>query len=340
MDQINGEYFDNTLSGQHHLTIDEIRGIISGRYATFSRGRAIALLMASDAKDKHKDFELLLENEAEPWTVRYHAAICLGRINTPESKEILMRNTRIADEQVLTAIMKSLGRIGDERSLDSILDVRRRTTGFVESQAEFAAALISYRLNLPGNDLPDPAHLDYLTIPSDFQEIEILAVTDEEIRLCLQSLKNEPFGIQFAENHAYQVRYGQSIGMVLFNQHLINHEDGNMLLKRKLLLGVFAAKIQEHGSYSVAYLIFTSPAGEGRKLNIVMTSPDGKLVLGGTAELEGNYTKFLIRSVSQLGMFPVVIEGNIRDNKLEITNSKFSSTILHKNQRIGHSNLT
>jgi|SRR5215216_764283 len=330
MDQINGEYLDNPLSGQHRLTVDELRGIISGKYAAISRSRAIDLLMASDARDKHKDLELLLENQAEPWTVRYLAAIYLGRINRPESKEILIKNTRIADEKVLAGIMKSLGRIGDERSLDSILDVRRRTTGFVQSQAEFASALISYRLNLRGNDLPDPAHLSYLTIPSDFQTMEILAAGDEEISMCLRSINNEPVGIQLAEKPAYQVRYGQSIGMVLFNQDLINHEDGNMLLKKKLFFGVFAAKIQEHGSYSIAYLIFTSPAGQSRKINIIMTRPDGKLVLGGTAELEVNYSKFSIRSISQLGMFPVLVEGNIRDNKLEITNSKFSSTIQHK----------
>jgi hypothetical protein len=230
--------------------------------------------------------------------------------------------------------MKSLGRIGDERSLDVISDVKRRTTGFVASQAEFAAVLISYRLNLKGNDLPDPAQLDYLTIPSDFQQMEISTARDEEIRMCLQSLNNEPFGIRLAEKPAYQVRYGSSIGMVLFNQDLISHENGNMLIERKLFFGIFADKIQEHESYSVAYLILTSPAEQPKKVNIVITRPDGKIVLGGTAELQVNNSKFSIRSISQLGMFPVLVEGSIRDNKLEITSAQFSTPSQNTNQPI------
>src|SRR5215203_2478329 len=81
------------------LTIEELRGIVSGKYMSIPRRKAIALLHASDAPDKHKDFEILLENEAEHWTIRYLAAVYLGRINTNESKEILIKNTQIADEQ-------------------------------------------------------------------------------------------------------------------------------------------------------------------------------------------------------------------------------------------------
>ncbi len=122
--------------------------------------------------------------------------------------------------------------------------------------------------------------------------------------------------------------------MVLFNQDLINHENGNMLLERKLFFGVVAEKLEEDDSYSVAYLILTSPADQPKKVNILMTHPDGKPILGGTAGLEVNDWKFSIRSISQLGVFPVLVEGVVIDNKLEITSAQFSATIQNKNRPI------
>jgi hypothetical protein len=325
MDRMN-DHFNGNLSSNDQLTIEELRGIISGKYTTISRVKALALLEASDAQDKHKDFESILENQTEHWTARYLAATYLGRINTPESKEILIKNTSIANEQVLARIMKSLGRIGDEESLDAILDVEKHTTGYVTSQAKFAAALISYRLNLKGNDLPDPDSLTYLTISNDSQQMIISAANDLEIRKCLQSLSHDPFGIRLAQKPAYQICFGSSIGIVFFNQDLIGH-DVNIFLERKLFFGVFAEKVPEPESFSVAYLILTSPAQQPKKINMFMTHPDGNLVLGGTARLEDDNMIFHIRSVSEVGMFPVLVEGTIRNSKLEITTSKFSSII-------------
>ena len=65
-----------------------------------------------------------------------------------------------------------------------------------------------------------------------------------------------------------------------------------------------------------------------------MTHPDGKLVLGGTAELEVNNSKFSIRSISQVGMFPVLVEGTVKDNKLEVTSVQLSAIIQNRNQPI------
>jgi HEAT repeats len=333
MVRVNGDHPNSNQSSKEQLSIEELRGIISGKYTTVSREKAVSLLAASDAPDKQNDFGSILENRAEHWTVRYLAATYLGRIDTPESKEILVKNTAIEDEQVLAIILRYLGRIGDEKSLDAILDVERRTKGFVALQAKFAATLISYRLNLQGNDLSDPSSLKYLTIPTDSQQMVVSAAKNVEIRKCLQSLRNDPFGIQLAEVQAYQVCFGPSVGIVLFNQDLTSH-DSNIFLKRKMFAGIFAEKAQETGLYSIALLILTSPAKHPKAVNIFMTHPDGKIVLAGTARLEDYKIIFHIRSVSEPSMFPVLIEGTVSDNNLEITNSRFSSIIQNKNKPI------
>ena len=95
----------------------ELRDAVAGNNTSIPRDQAISLLVSSDFPNKEREFEALLENQAESSTIRYLAAISLGKINTPEAREILMRNTRTNDEKVLAGTMISLGHIGNEQSV-------------------------------------------------------------------------------------------------------------------------------------------------------------------------------------------------------------------------------
>jgi hypothetical protein len=316
-------------------TYEQLRNNVLGNEGSLPRTKAIALLLDSDFPQKLKDFELLLENEEESSTIRYLAEISLGKMNIPEAKEILLKNIHIQNEQILTGIFMALGRCGDKNYVDVILEAKNRIRGFARSQAEFAAALISYRLNLEGNELQTPNEEDYYYLPKNAQQMQISEARDEEVRRCLKSLTNESYGIDLAKRPAYQIQYDRGIGMVLFNQSFISQRDLHLLFERKLLVGVFADKFKENGSHSIAYLIFTSPMKEEKKkVNILITRPDGRLVFGGTAEIEDNNARFSIRSISQVGVFPVLLEATIRDNKLAIITAKFSTVIQNKNQPV------
>ena len=268
-------------------TIEELRNCVLGIDNSLPRTKAIALLLASESQTKYKDFQNLLENQNESPTVRYLAAISLGKMNTVEAKEILVKNIQTQNEEVLTGIFMALGRIGDKNSVEVILGAKDRSTGFAKSQAEFAAALISYRLGLEGNELAIPKEEDYFDMPIDTQQMDISEAPDDEVKKCLSSLvSGTEIGIRLAEKPAYQVYYDRGIGMVLFNLAFTSQRDFHMLLRRKIFLGVFADKVQESRSYSIAYLIFTSPDVQHGRINILLTRPDGRLVFGGKAEVE------------------------------------------------------
>lgn len=163
--------FDISLtdSGKLALNPDQlslVRNVIAGTDTSFPRTQAISLLRTSVVPDKYRDFQQLLENEHEDPSVRYLAARSLGRINTPEAVEILINNSQIRDEYVLAGVMLALGRIGDRNALEAISRVKESATGLAASQAEFAAALISHRLGLEGNDLPIPNSSEYLELPN------------------------------------------------------------------------------------------------------------------------------------------------------------------------------
>jgi hypothetical protein len=312
--------------------MQELRDNVLGNTTSIPRKKAIAMLLSSDFEDKYLDFKLLLENENEPSIIRYIAAISLGKMNRSEAREVLLKNIWTRDELVLTGIFMALGRCGNESSLDAILQVKDQTSGFAASQGEFAAVLISYRLGLHGNELQTPAENDYSVVPDNAQSIDISKAEYKEIKLCLKSLSEEPYGIEFATDLAYQIHYDRGIGMVLFNQSFIMQRNLRILLEKKVLLGIFADKFEETGTYSIAYLIFTWPDEQDSSINILVTRPDGRRVFGGKAIIEANNAKFKIRSISQIGVFPLLLEGSIQDNSLEITSARFSTIIQNKNQ--------
>ena len=155
-----------------HLTftpaqINLIRNVAAGRDTSFSRIQALELLEAANFPNKIRDLQVLLESGQESSEIRHFAARGLYKANTPEAVNILIRNSQVRDERVLTSVMKGLGRIGSENALETIAGVRARATGTAAFQAEFAAALISFRFGLAGNDLRVPDNNEYLQLTTE-----------------------------------------------------------------------------------------------------------------------------------------------------------------------------
>ncbi len=365
--------FDISLtdSGKLALKPDQlslVRNVIAGRDTSFPRTQAISLLRASNVPDKYRDFQLLLENEQESPNVRYLAARSLGRINTPEALEILIKNSQIRDEYVLAGVMLALGRIGDRNALEAISRVKESATGLAASQAEFAAALISHRLGLEGNDLPIPNSSEYLDLPSSaassFQVTqvgetgvhlilaairrhlrslieailgrlpsklaELWCLRETEAEVCLRSLATQPFGIQYAEDSLYQIQCGQNNWMLVFNQEFANQDAVQKLRTQKAFPGIIATKNEETGSYSTAFLLLTSPADQPNRLNILIHRATGELVFGGTAQVEESKAEFLIRSIPRPGAFPVDIEGTFEGGKVELKTALSGTVVLQR----------
>jgi hypothetical protein len=297
--------------------IELIRNVAAGRDRSFSRVQALELLQVSNLSNNIRDFQLLLENGQESSEIRHLSARALYKINTPETVNILIENSQIQDERVLTTVMKGLGRIGSENALEAIARVRDRTTGVAAFQAEFAAALISYRFGLSSNDLRVPDNSEYLQLASDTnRSFQVAKPSEDEAQSCLQSLANQPFGIQYSENGLYQIQCGRNNWMLILNQAFANQDAIQILQSRKALPGVIAAKYEETGLYSTAFLLFTSPTEQPSILNLLVHRSTGEQVFGGTVKVEGGKADFSIRSVSRPGGFPVNVEGSFEGGNL------------------------
>jgi hypothetical protein len=311
--------------------IDLIRDALAGRNPSIPRKRAVQLLQAVNIPEKIQEYQNLLENEDESSDIRYLAAVGLYKVNTPEAIEILIKNSQMRDQRVLTAIMKGLGRIGDQGALPAIIRVAN-SSGGAASQAAFAAGLISHRFGLVGNDLRIPVASEYLSPPRDTtSQIQIAAPSETEIEVYSQSLVSQPFGIQYDFNHLYQLQCGRNRLMLAFNQEFTNSDAIQALQVRKTLLGVIATRNEETASYSMAYLLLTSPA-QANIPNLLIHRSTGELIFSGTAQVKGSSAEFSIRSISRPGAFSVDITGSFEAGRLQL-NTAQSGTIAQQRRR-------
>jgi len=310
--------------------INLIQNVAAGRDTSFSRIQAIKLLQTANFPDKVHDLQLLMENEQESPEIRHLAATGLYKVNTPEAVEILISNSQIQDERVLTGVMKGLGRIGNESALEAISRVRNSATGLAALQAEFAAVLISHRLGLAGNDLKIPDDSEFLQLPSDAaRSVLVTKASEREAEVCLQSLSTQPFGIEYTEDSLYQIQCGQNNWMLVFNREFTHQDAVQTLQSRKAFPGVIATKNEETSSYSTAFLLLTSPAEQPNILNILIHRSTGEQIFSGTALVEGSKAEFSIHSIPRPGAFPVDIEGTFEGGKVELKTA-LSGTVVQQ----------
>ena len=306
------------------VSLRRLREIVAGREEVpdFPRTSAIHLLAFSDLPTRHRDLEAVLENEREPENLRRVAANHLGKINTPAAIQILVENISTGSQQVLAGILKALGRVGGTAELEAVLKAKEYATGHAAQQAAFAAALISHREGLAGNELPMPDEGSYLKIPEGAARLEVTRAAPSDAEMCLRSLASQPFGIEYAEQSIYQLRCVKTVLMILLNRKFAGSEAMAKAAERKALPCVVATRNEETGSYSVSFLLLSKPARVKGEIDLLVTRSTGDPVLAGTARTHGDRAEFHLRAISRPGAVGIELAGAFAGGKLEFTNAR------------------
>jgi hypothetical protein len=300
-------------------SLRRLRAIVAGKDGTFSQARAMALLHASDFPNKHRDFAAVLENENQSSAMRYLAAIYLGKTETPTARHILIRNSGIHDERILAGVMRALGCIGDRTALDAIAQAKRHASGQALVQAEFAQTLIAYRERLDDVALAGVEAVEALTPERHAgRSFRINLADPVDAELCLRSLADQPYGIEFSEQAMYEVRCGHHIWMILLNRSFAEKNSTSELQQQRAFLGMVAIRDEETGLYAPMYLLLTVPSPDRQAVNIHGYGTSGYLAFAGAANVKDNRADFSLTAVRRAGAFPVKLEGVFEDGRLDI----------------------
>ncbi len=314
------------------LSSEKLRAVVLGTDLTVPRTAGFTLLRLSELEDKVPLMSGVLMNEQEPASFRRAAAQNLYVLNDEPSREVLLEAARaVRDQAAMVGVVKGLGRTGDERALRMIEQVSAEASEPLARQAKFAAALLSYRLDLPGHDLEPPRELLELP-PEEGEPVRIAAPELEEARLCLDSLAAEPFGIQLGAESLQQLDCEHNRWMLLLNEEFTGDGALDRLRERKALLGVIASKSSESGSYSVIFTILTAASEERDKVRLSLTRTTGELGYSGEVSLSGRGpARFGLNSVAQPGIFGLRAEGTFdAAGRLEIASAVSALTIENK----------
>jgi hypothetical protein len=291
------------------VSLERVRAALAGRGDALPRAHAIALLVASDFPNAHRDLAAVLEDEAAPSELRALAALALARTRSPAAPEILLRSAGVRDPRVLAAVLRALGTAGGEAALPAVLEAGKRATGAAAEEARFAASLISYRLGLAGNELPLPGERDRVEVPPDAaRPIDVARAGPREAELVLRTLGPEPAGVELAEAPMWRLRCGRTAWMLALNRECAGADLAERAARRKLLAGVVAWRSPETGRWSVGLLVLTSPSAEvpGR-VDVLACRPSGAVVLAGSARVDGASAEVSLGAVTRPGALGVRI---------------------------------
>jgi hypothetical protein len=280
------------------------------------------LLQSSGFSNRHRDFEAVLQDENQPIEARCLAATNLGKIATDTAMKILVQNSNVYNERVLASVMSALGRIGDESTLDLIIEVKKRGQGLAAAQAEFAAKLIVHRLGLTERNYTE-AKGEYplgLDLPCA-RPFRVSRPDDADAERCVWSLGSQPFGIELDEHSMYQARCGKNTWMVALNRDFSDAAGFEALTARKGILGVVALRGERTNSYSVTYLVLTSPDNQRQEMDVLLYRPHGELCFRGTARVTRHVAQFSLFALPQPGAVAVKIAGTLENGELKIGTS-------------------
>ena len=302
------------------LTGDElgaIREMALGVRPTSDRHRAIDLIGAARPPEATATLVQLLR-PTEPVGVRAAAAVYLGRIGGSQAEAALTRIISETDDPLLLAkIASGLARCGTPTSLPSLERLEISRDRVVQQLAKFATAVVAYRHDVPGHDLEAPSSHDLIEPPQQRrQAVSIRPSAPDEVAHVLAWIRQDAFGLNLAPGLSQTLDCQPSRLLILFDHsatiNLFEH-----LFARRRLAALVANRAQEGGSYSVRWLVLTTPRSRDR-VDCTLCRTDGVQSYYGTLDRSPEGARFTLKGVAGAGVIGALLMGSIEPTGFRI----------------------
>lgn len=306
------------------VTADELIDVVMLREPSqrMSRVQALHALRASDSRKKAEIFQALIVDREAPSRIRHLAVMGLYEQGTEEAVHLLVESARdVRTPRTLAPIAMALGRIGGEEALPVIQQIGARTNNdLVKAQADFAASVLAYRLNVDEHTvrIPSARHLMKLDSDTRTRPIQVASAERREISQCMAALATEPVGIGYSSSQAHWIECEPNTFMLLWNEAFVP-EGLSKPLRRKAILGVLARKSEFWEAYSLSAFLFATPsADQEERLQLSIHRTKGQLAYMGEMRVGREGARFEIRTVQRPGAAAVHVAGGIREGTVRM----------------------
>jgi len=296
-----------------------IRAISLGEIPKISRNERINALAAIARLGGKKEGEILgqiLSDHNEDTDIRAVAAVNLSFLPTEFAEPVLLKNLDVDDDMLQFKVIKSLGRIGGENSLRELDKISDFKIEFVQKQFTFAKALISYRLGLERDDLPFVKGTDRKPgKKEDLIKLTMKQLKSEDITKSLDLLEDSTFGIDLDKNFGFELNAGRAKWNLLLNSDCVKKDILLSISEQRALIGLLGRYIEETGTYSVQYVVLTTP--HNTSIDIMVVRTDGEVFYSGRANIENDIMNFSISDIERPGTAPTKVTGELTEKGIK-----------------------
>lgn len=285
----------------------ELAAALKGKNERLGRMSALKELSQRRSGRRTALLSEVVTDPDQPAAVRAAAALDLGRERKPKHQDALVTALDAPEPSVIRRAAEALGRVGDERALESLESVKPRGAPARQS-VQFAKTLISYRHGLESNHLrkpPEKELLGSMGMPGAPLAVEKLAAADAA-RL-LPEVERELPGTPVSPDPAFRFLCDESEFVLLFSREAVRRKTLAIGDKAAIPAVVVKRSSGLDRYYLYEYLL-THPRADGTLQLFGMRSV-GLMIHAGELRLEGNVAHFELRALDRPGAPPVHVAG-------------------------------
>jgi hypothetical protein len=269
----------------HRLRPGLLREALRGSADDVSSSTALSLLANPDV-DVPDRAELLQDAVSAPEVADTVRASSLRTLAHFDAGQALagVRDLDASGEHLAVAAATTVGQLGEPEDV-AALDRLRQTyaaSDLLRRRVEFAGALLAHRFGLTERAGDIPA-VDLLPVPGAAATAFVSAPSGAlRTSAVLAALQRELPWMVAGEHFLVDVACGGRVLGVVARQDLRDLAVRRRLFERPAVAAAVATESVEHGGVSLALLVLTRPAEEGR-LAVIVTRPTGEPVYAGSA---------------------------------------------------------
>jgi hypothetical protein len=267
--------------------------------ATPERTAALKTLLRRRSAQVRPILGKIVNDAAAPSELRTTAAVAVGREATTENEESLRLALDDKDPAVVATAADGLARIGGRASLESLAIAGSKMPAAGRAAA-FARTLISYRLGLGTDRLPEPPTTALLELDRERAEpVPVEEVAPEAFRAARPWLERELPTIPVSEQGSVRMRCGNEHLWVVLGDDMVR-TGGQAAAQTDRVAAVVLKESSCPGGWYVREYILAHPRADGAAVFGVV--PGGRVVHFGALKLDQAAASLQLRAVEAPGV--------------------------------------
>jgi len=280
-------------------------------------GTVLASLKELSRRKSPLRLEVFREIVADPRSsMRARRAVVneLGAERAPQFQALLSEQLPAADAALFPAIVRSLGKIGDQAALRQLERIKAPGEAEARGALEFSRSLLAYRLRLDRHLVRPPSARQMVKL-SEGIEFETASAKTETVRLASQHVRKDLPAIPLLPAGAASLTCRASELLLVFNEEFKAPGSLRTIAQRSAIPLVLLKKGLSLDRYILEQYFFTQPSKDKQEVVLLGLRPSGDLTYAGRVQITESGFNFSLGAVDTRYAPAIEVEGSYDPSK-------------------------